>query len=544
MSPWPVEEDGRARSTCRAPATPTWSGSGSTGRRDVRNMLERASRARDRRACRRRRAVQGVPRAPSASRSTRTSPDRLRPAPRARAAAAPLRTSPGSTPRRCAASTPRRAAAMVAEIDALRKANESLGGVFEVQAFGLVPGLGSHISWEERLDGRLAMAICSIQAIKGGRDRRRLRGRRPAGLAGPRRDLLLRASAATTAQTNRSGGLEGGMTTGDAAGRSRRDEAAADADQAAALGRHRDPRAGAGAARAHRLLHRSRGRGGRRGDGRVRARRRLPAQVRRRPHRRRRARPCAPTRSGSDGAAERVRARASSDRLHGRRQDDGRPEAAQRRSGRAARQRRLLEERVGRPISEHVRDRRRGRPSGSSRSGSCSSCSTAPASGGDRARWRQRRSPSACATGARRPRRRCCSTSDADRPGSAVAGAGAGERPLARGPRGFGALHAAAHVRSMSSCADAFLPAPARGEAAACSTPCERSAGHPPARGCCGRARPRASTRCWSAAGCSGSPARRTALLAAGAASSRAFCVSDETVAALYGERLGDLAEI
>ena len=53
------------------------------------------------------------------------------------------------------------------EIDRLRKANESLGGVFEVQAFGLVPGLGSHISWEERLDGRLAMAICSIQAIKG-----------------------------------------------------------------------------------------------------------------------------------------------------------------------------------------------------------------------------------------------------------------------------------------------------------------------------------------------------------------------------------------
>jgi chorismate synthase len=58
-------------------------------------------------------------------------------------------------------------AAMVQEIDDLRRANESLGGVFEVQAFGLVPGLGSHVSWQERLDGRLAMAICSIQAIKG-----------------------------------------------------------------------------------------------------------------------------------------------------------------------------------------------------------------------------------------------------------------------------------------------------------------------------------------------------------------------------------------
>src|SRR5436190_13060894 len=58
-------------------------------------------------------------------------------------------------------------AAMVAEIDKGRKANESLGGVFEVRAFGVVPGLGSHISWEERLDGRLAQAILSIHSMKG-----------------------------------------------------------------------------------------------------------------------------------------------------------------------------------------------------------------------------------------------------------------------------------------------------------------------------------------------------------------------------------------
>src|ERR1700716_2657522 len=56
--------------------------------------------------------------------------------------------------------------AMVAEIDRLRKANESLGGVFEVRAFGIVPGLGSHVSWQERLDGRLGQAVLSIQAIK------------------------------------------------------------------------------------------------------------------------------------------------------------------------------------------------------------------------------------------------------------------------------------------------------------------------------------------------------------------------------------------
>ena len=51
--------------------------------------------------------------------------------------------------------------AMVAEIDAARKANESLGGEFEVIAFGLVPGIGSHVSWEERLDGRLAQSCRS-----------------------------------------------------------------------------------------------------------------------------------------------------------------------------------------------------------------------------------------------------------------------------------------------------------------------------------------------------------------------------------------------
>src|SRR3954469_7475552 len=57
--------------------------------------------------------------------------------------------------------------AMVQHINVQRKANESIGGVFEVLAFGLVPGLGSHVSWEQRLDGRLAGALCSIQAVKG-----------------------------------------------------------------------------------------------------------------------------------------------------------------------------------------------------------------------------------------------------------------------------------------------------------------------------------------------------------------------------------------
>src|SRR4051812_12680797 len=56
--------------------------------------------------------------------------------------------------------------AMVEEINVLRKRNESLGGRFECLAFGLVPGLGSHTSWEQRLDGRIGMAMLSIQAAK------------------------------------------------------------------------------------------------------------------------------------------------------------------------------------------------------------------------------------------------------------------------------------------------------------------------------------------------------------------------------------------
>ena len=103
--------------------------------------------------------------------------------------------------------------AMVREIDDLRKANESLGGVFEVQAFGLVPGLGSHVSWEQRLDGRLAMAICSIQAVKGAAigDAFTI-----AGLPGSEAhdEIFYSPERGYYRETNRAGGLEGGMTDG------------------------------------------------------------------------------------------------------------------------------------------------------------------------------------------------------------------------------------------------------------------------------------------------------------------------------------------
>ena len=103
---------------------------------------------------------------------------------------------------------------MVREIDRQRKANESLGGVFEVQAFGLVPGLGSHVSWEERLDGRLAMAICSIQALKGVSIGD---GFRIAGVPGSEAhdEIFFSEEQGYFRSTNHSGGLEGGMTTGE-----------------------------------------------------------------------------------------------------------------------------------------------------------------------------------------------------------------------------------------------------------------------------------------------------------------------------------------
>jgi len=105
-------------------------------------------------------------------------------------------------------------AAMVEEINVARKANESLGGIYEVIAFGLVPGLGSHISWEERLDGRLAGAVMSIQAMKGvgigeGFD---LAGKRGSEAHD---EIFWDEARGFYRETNRAGGLEGGMTTGD-----------------------------------------------------------------------------------------------------------------------------------------------------------------------------------------------------------------------------------------------------------------------------------------------------------------------------------------
>ncbi|HET9185452.1 MAG TPA: chorismate synthase [Solirubrobacterales bacterium] len=108
---------------------------------------------------------------------------------------------------------PEASRAMVEEINRLRKANESLGGSFEVLAFGLVPGLGSHVSWEERLDGRLAGAVASIQSIKGVAigEAWDVAGR-PGSEAHD--EIFWSAERGYYRETNHAGGLEGGMTNG------------------------------------------------------------------------------------------------------------------------------------------------------------------------------------------------------------------------------------------------------------------------------------------------------------------------------------------
>jgi len=104
-------------------------------------------------------------------------------------------------------------AAMVAEIDAARKDGDTLGGVIEVVAHGLPPGLGSHVHWDRRLDGRLAGAMMSIHAIKAveigdGFATAERRGSRA-------HDEIERAAGGVRRVTNRAGGIEGGMSTGE-----------------------------------------------------------------------------------------------------------------------------------------------------------------------------------------------------------------------------------------------------------------------------------------------------------------------------------------
>lgn len=120
------------------------------------------------------------------------------------------------SPVRCLDRTAERA--MMAAIDAAGEAGDTLGGEYEVVATGLPAGLGSHVAWDRRLDGRLAGALMSIQAMKGvefglGFEAARRRGSSVHDEIERSPDRRLAAGYART--HNHSGGLEGGMTTGE-----------------------------------------------------------------------------------------------------------------------------------------------------------------------------------------------------------------------------------------------------------------------------------------------------------------------------------------
>ena len=105
--------------------------------------------------------------------------------------------------------------AIIAEIDLCKKEGDTLGGVVEVVAAGLPVGLGSHVQWDRKLDGRIAHALMSLQAVKGvefgiGFDAARVRGSQLHDEIG-----YDAAAQRFTRHSNNSGGTEGGISTGE-----------------------------------------------------------------------------------------------------------------------------------------------------------------------------------------------------------------------------------------------------------------------------------------------------------------------------------------
>ncbi|MGE5926959.1 MAG: chorismate synthase [Gemmatimonadota bacterium] len=130
---------------------------------------------------------------------------------------APLDEAADRSPVRCL--DPEAERAMIARVDAAKAAGDTLGGIVEVVVRNLVPGLGSHVSWDRKLDARLAGLLMSIPAVKGveiglGFDA----ARRPGSAVHDPIDPGEDAGDVRTAfrrRSNNAGGLEGGMTTGE-----------------------------------------------------------------------------------------------------------------------------------------------------------------------------------------------------------------------------------------------------------------------------------------------------------------------------------------
>ncbi|MEB3328874.1 MAG: chorismate synthase [Candidatus Sericytochromatia bacterium] len=195
------------------PGHADWAGAVKYGLADVRDVLERAS-ARETAA---RVAAGAIARVLLASLGIELTSHVVRigaEALRADEAAAvaeldlePLREAASRSVVRCA--HPAAAARMVAAIDAAREAGTSLGGIVEVRTGALPVGLGSHVHWDRRLDGRLAQAVASIQAIKGVAF-----GEGFALASRTGQEAHDEFEGGFERRSNRAGGLEGGMTNG------------------------------------------------------------------------------------------------------------------------------------------------------------------------------------------------------------------------------------------------------------------------------------------------------------------------------------------
>lgn len=101
-----------------------------------------------------------------------------------------------------------------AVVDAAYRTGDTVGGIFEVRAHGLPIGLGSHITWDSRLDGKLAQAIVSMQAVKGVEVGYSLEGARSFGSKVQDTIHYNKQDRAFFRGANRAGGLEGGITNG------------------------------------------------------------------------------------------------------------------------------------------------------------------------------------------------------------------------------------------------------------------------------------------------------------------------------------------
>ncbi|MBI2335411.1 MAG: chorismate synthase [Deltaproteobacteria bacterium] len=213
MSLWPISGDPKREVTSPRPGHADLSGGLKYNFKDLRNVLERAS-ARETTSrvavgalCRQLLEHFGFVLAGHVVAVGDICWDGLRPS------AKEILERTEEAPMRCL--DPQIETKMMARVDEAKKAGDSVGGVFEVIVEGVPPGLGSHVHWDRKLDGRLAQALCSIQAVKGVEIGEAFR---QAHLPGSQVHDGIFYNAQQKKffhKTNRAGGLEGGMTNGE-----------------------------------------------------------------------------------------------------------------------------------------------------------------------------------------------------------------------------------------------------------------------------------------------------------------------------------------